>query len=58
MEFDSVFFEPKEDKTDLASDKKDNNIKNYIRSFAVDQYKLAVANELEGRAESAGNYAG
>jgi hypothetical protein len=48
VEFDSVFFEPKEDKTDLASDKIDNSIKNYVRSFAVDQYKLAVGNDLEG----------
>jgi hypothetical protein len=48
VEFDSVFFEPKEDKTDLANDKIDNSVKNYVRSFAVDQYKLAVGNDLEG----------
>jgi hypothetical protein len=48
VEIDSVFFEPKEDKTDLPSDKIDNSIKNYVRTFAVDQYKLAVAGDLEG----------
>jgi DNA repair exonuclease SbcCD ATPase subunit len=48
VEFDSVFFSPKEDKTDLASDKIDNSIINYLRTFAVDQYKIAVADELKG----------
>jgi DNA repair exonuclease SbcCD ATPase subunit len=48
VETGGVFFGPKADKTDLASDKTDSNIKNYIRAFAVDQYKLAVANEMEG----------
>lgn len=48
VEIGGVFFAPKEDKTDLASDKIDNNIRNYVRSFAVDQYKLAVADNLEG----------
>lgn len=48
VEIGSIFFAPKEDKTDLANDKTDNSIKNYVRSFAVDQYKLAVADELEG----------
>lgn len=47
IEIDSVFFAPKEDKTDLASDKIDNSIKNYLRSFAVDQYRLAVTNKLK-----------
>lgn len=48
VEIGDVFFGPKEDKTDLLSDKTDNSIKNYVRSFAVEQYKIAVANELEG----------
>jgi hypothetical protein len=48
VEFNGIFFAPKEDKTDLASDKIDNNIKNYVRSFAVEQYKAAVANDLVG----------
>jgi DNA repair exonuclease SbcCD ATPase subunit len=48
FEIGGVFFGPKEDKKDLVSDKTDNNIKNYLRAFAVDQYKLAVSNELEG----------
>jgi hypothetical protein len=48
FEIGGAFFGPKEDKTDLASDQTDNNIKNYIRSFAVEQYRLAVSNELEG----------
>jgi hypothetical protein len=48
FEVGGVFFGPKEDKNDLVSDKTDNNIKNYLRTFAVDQYKLAVSNELEG----------
>jgi len=47
LEIDSVFFSPKEDKTDLVSDKIDNSIKNYMRSFAVDQYNLVVSDELE-----------
>jgi hypothetical protein len=47
VEIDTVFFSPKEDKTDLATDKIDNNIKNYIRAFAVEQYRLAVGDELE-----------
>jgi len=48
FEIQGVFFAPKEDKKDLVSDKTDNNIKNYLRAFAVDQYKIAVTNELEG----------
>lgn len=44
---DSVFFSPVDDKSDLASDKIDNNIKNYIRNFAVSQYKLATGLQLE-----------
>ena len=48
IEIDSTFFSPKEDKTDLASDKIDNSIRNYIRTFAVEQYKIAVEDELEG----------
>jgi predicted nucleic acid-binding Zn-ribbon protein len=47
IQIDSVFFSPKDDKTDLATDKIDNNIKNYIKTFAVDQYRLAVGDELE-----------
>jgi hypothetical protein len=48
VEIKGIFFEPKEDKTNLVSDQIDNNIKNYVRSFAVEQYKAAVANDLEG----------
>jgi len=48
VEIDSAFFGPKEDKTDLASDKIDNSIRNYLRTFAVEQYKIAVEEELEG----------
>jgi hypothetical protein len=48
IEIDSSFFSPKEDKTDLASDKIDNSIRNYLRTFAVEQYKIAVGEELEG----------
>ena len=33
VEIQGTFFAPKEDKTDLANDKTDNSIKNYIRSF-------------------------
>jgi predicted nucleic acid-binding Zn-ribbon protein len=51
VEINDVFFSPKDDKTDLASDKIDNNIRNYLRSFAVDQYKLAVGHELQGHQE-------
>jgi chromosome segregation ATPase len=47
VEIGSVFFSPKDDKTDLATDKIDNNIKNYLRSFAVEQYTIVVSNELE-----------
>ena len=49
VEIAGVFFAPKEDKTDLAIDKIDNSIKNYLQIFAVDQYKIAVADELEGQ---------
>jgi hypothetical protein len=49
IEIDSVFFGPKDDKTDLASDKTDNSIRNYIRAFAVEQYKQAVTDELEAQ---------
>lgn len=52
VEIDSSFFEPKEDKTDLASDKIDNSIKNYTRTFAVEQYRLAVSDELKGEQEA------
>lgn len=49
VEIDSVFFSPKDDKTDLATDKIDNNIKNYLRSFAVVQYRLVVSDEFEAQ---------
>jgi hypothetical protein len=49
VEIDSVFFSPKEDKTDLATDKIDNNIKNFLRSFAVAQYRLVVSDELDAQ---------
>jgi predicted nucleic acid-binding Zn-ribbon protein len=51
VEIDSVFFSPQEDKTDLASDKTDNNIRNYLRAFAVEQYRFAVNTELKGQQE-------
>jgi hypothetical protein len=47
LEFDSVFFTPKKDETDLASMKLNQNIINYLRSFAVEQYREAVADELK-----------
>jgi hypothetical protein len=47
IEIDRIFFSPKEDKTDLASDKIDNSIKNYLRNFAVEQYRIVVSNELK-----------
>ncbi len=47
LEIDSVFFTPNSDKTDLASDKIDNSLRNYIRNFAVDQYRIAVEDELK-----------
>jgi predicted nucleic acid-binding Zn-ribbon protein len=47
VEIDTVFFGPSEDKALLANDKIDNNIRNYIRDFAITQYKIAVEDELE-----------
>jgi hypothetical protein len=47
FELDSAFFGPNEDKALLASDKTDNNIKSYMRDFAVGQYRIAVDNELD-----------
>jgi len=47
VESDSVFFKPNEDKTDLASDKIDNSIRNYLLSFANEQYRLVVKKELD-----------
>jgi hypothetical protein len=47
VEIDSAFFGPSEDKTLLANDKIDNDIKKYVRDFAVAQYRLAVEDELE-----------
>lgn len=46
VKIDSVFFSPLDDKTELSSDKTDHSIRNYIRNFAVSQYKLAVDEEL------------
>jgi DNA repair exonuclease SbcCD ATPase subunit len=46
VEFDSVFFSPKEDKTQLTAEKTDNSIKNYIRKFAVEQYSIAAEADL------------
>jgi len=47
IRIDSVFFSPKEDKTQLAAEKIDNGIKNYIRRFAVDQYRIFSEKDLE-----------
>lgn len=47
IENDTVFFTPSEDRADLSSAKIDSSIKNYLRSFAVDQYRIAVEDELE-----------
>ncbi len=47
LEIDSVFFAPVEDKSLLASDKTDSNLKNYLRGFAVEQYRLGAQTRLE-----------
>lgn len=47
VQIDSAFFSPKEDKTHLAAEKIDNGIKNYVRRFAVDQYRYFAENDLE-----------
>jgi DNA repair exonuclease SbcCD ATPase subunit len=47
IETDSVFFSPQEDKTQLSAEKTDNAIKNYVRNFAVEQYRLAAGNALK-----------
>jgi predicted nucleic acid-binding Zn-ribbon protein len=49
LQIDTVFFSPKEDKTDLSAEKIDSSIKNYVRKFAVEQYKLAAAEALEAQ---------
>lgn len=46
VEIDSVFFSPTEDKANLSAGKTDSSIKNYIRKFAVEQYKLAAGSAL------------
>lgn len=43
----TIFFGNGVDKTILAQDKTDSAIKAYIRQFAVSQYKLAAAQDLE-----------
>lgn len=47
VRIDSIFFSPKEDKTQLAAEKTDSGIKNYVRRFAVDQYRLYAEKALE-----------
>lgn len=47
IEIDSVFFSPLEDKTQLSAEKTDSGIKNYIRKFAVEQYRLFAEEDLE-----------
>jgi hypothetical protein len=47
MEIDSVFFTPSKEESNLVSDKTDNHIRNYLRNFAIDQYRLSVTEELE-----------
>jgi len=41
------FFDPKVDKNALVSTKMDNSIRNYMRGFAVEQYREAVSEELD-----------
>jgi hypothetical protein len=47
FEIDSVFFGPKDDHSDLAHKKINTNIIHYMRTFAVEQYRMVVANELK-----------
>jgi chromosome segregation ATPase len=47
LESDSVFFSPNNDKTALAAEKVDNSLRNYIRKFAVEQYRQAATLKLE-----------
>jgi len=44
---DSVFFSPKEDKTQLSAEKTDSAIKKYIRDFAVGQYRTFAQGDVE-----------
>jgi predicted nucleic acid-binding Zn-ribbon protein len=47
VEIENVFFSPSEDKTQLSAEKTDSGIKNYIRRFAVEQYRLFAEKDLE-----------
>jgi len=47
VKLDSLFFAPADDKSSLADEKIDNGIKNYVRKFAVDQYRLFAEKDLE-----------
>lgn len=49
FEIKGAFFGPDADKTLLATDKIDNNIKLYMRTFAVELYRKAVEDELENQ---------
>ncbi len=51
LQTDSVFFSPNNDKTALAAEKTDNSLKNYIRRFAVEQYRAAATLKLEAEEE-------
>jgi len=52
VEIDGVFFSPSEDKTQLSAEKTDSSIKNYIRNFAVAQYRLAAEKSLDAETEN------
>jgi len=47
FEIDSLFFGPSDDPADLAHNKINANIIHYMRSFAAEQYRLVVADELK-----------
>lgn len=47
FEIDSTFFMFQDGKTDIQYEKQYNQIQHFLREFAVDQYKLAVNDDLE-----------
>ena len=52
IKIDDVFFSPDDDETKLSRHKTDNNIKSYIRNFALEEYKLIAGNHLQAAERS------
>jgi hypothetical protein len=55
FEIDSVFFELNETNSTMENDKKHNSIKDFMRNFAVDQYKNAVKDQVDNEENMLGS---